>query len=86
MLDLEVVPGLVCGETYRDQRVEERVPVFREGEVSAWTGCGKPMTYLMTYRCLQCGRWMHGDCLERHFEARAAAAASVHATTGDGRA
>ena len=66
--DFEVVPDLVCGRTYRDQRSEDRLPSMREGEVSSYVGCGNPMTYMEAYRCRQCARWFHGSCLDRHFE------------------
>jgi hypothetical protein len=64
--DLEDVPGLVCGQTYRDQRAEAAVPAWRAGEVTPWTGCGTPIAWVHAYRCRQCGRWLHGHCFDRH--------------------
>jgi 8-oxo-dGTP diphosphatase len=66
-IDFETVPGLTCGRTYRDDDTEVRTPVFRQGENASFTGCGGPLVFLYTYRCLQCGRWMHGECLRKHF-------------------
>lgn len=68
MLDIEVVPDLVCGRTYREQRPEDIVAVLRTNKGQRVDGgCGRAMSYLHTYRCLECGRWMHGDCLKAHF-------------------
>lgn len=66
-VDLEVVPGLVCGQTYRNAETEQATPAWRKSEVTRWTGCGGPMTWLSAYRCRQCGRWIHGQCLDWHF-------------------
>lgn len=67
MIDLQPFPGLVCGKTYRDPQAESKLPALREGEHTSFTGCGQPMALVHTYRCRQCARWMHGDCLDRHF-------------------
>jgi hypothetical protein len=65
--DLQPVPGLVCGQTYHNQTTEARLPSLRQSEGPGYHGCGKPMAWVHTYRCRQCARWMHGDCLDRHF-------------------
>ena len=65
--DLDIVPGLVCGQTYRDAATEQGVPNWRIEEVATWSGCGKAMTWLHAYRCRQCARWLHGACIDRHF-------------------
>ncbi len=66
--DLDLLPDLVCGQTYLDPRSEERLAARREGEVTPYTGCGERLVWLVAYRCRPCGRWMHGTCLDRHFE------------------
>lgn len=67
-IDLLPVPGLVCGQTYHSAVTEAQLPTLRADEPSAYPGCGKPMAWIHTYRCLTCGRWLHNDCIRRHFK------------------
>lgn len=70
MLDMELVYGLVCGQTYRDQRSEEIAKTMRSsGGFMTEAGCGKPITFLLLYRCAECGRFFHLACLRDHFVA-----------------
>jgi hypothetical protein len=66
-VDLQPVPGLVCGQTYHNAESEARLPSLRQDEEPNYGGCGQMMAWVHTYRCRQCGRWMHGECLDRHF-------------------
>jgi hypothetical protein len=75
-IDLSVIPDLTCGRTYRSDDAEARVAHTRHGEVTPYAGCGKPMTWVHAYRCRQCARWLHGDCMDRHFGDTAAAPAA----------
>lgn len=67
--DFEIVPGLVCGQSYRNPESEALAAAMRTCETPTYTGCGKSMHWAYTYRCRQCGRWMHGPCIDRHFGA-----------------
>lgn len=92
--DFELMPDLTCGRTYRSPDAEARTAAMREGEQTPFTGCGKPLRWLYAYRCRQCGRWLHGPCMDQHFwSARAALAGGdaqdagrcPHGHTGYGR-
>lgn len=65
--DFDLMPDLVCGQSYRNQDSEARAVAMRCGEDTPYTGCGKPMRWVYGYRCRQCGRWMHGPCMDQHF-------------------
>ena len=66
-VDFEIVPDLVCGRSYRNPESEALAVAMRAGEVTPYTGCGKPLRWVYAYRCRQCGRWLHGPCMDRHF-------------------
>lgn len=58
----------ICGNTAPDERGEAIVQSMRaETGGSPEGGCGKPIEWLVAYRCLECGRWMHAECLRGHF-------------------
>lgn len=58
----------VCGNTALDQESERRLRVLRaEAGGKPDGGCGRQMNWLSAYRCLECGRWMHAECLRQHF-------------------
>lgn len=60
----------ICGNTGLTEAVEERFRAIRaELGHSQEGGCGKQLGWLHAYRCLDCGRFMHADCLRQHFEA-----------------
>lgn len=65
--DFETMPDLVCGNSYRNPESEAQAVAMRTCEVTPYTGCGKPMRWVYAYRCRQCGRWLHGPCMDRHF-------------------
>jgi hypothetical protein len=68
MLDVQLIPDLVCGRTNRDDRAEQITRTVREQQgYRIDGGCGRPMTFVAGYRCAECGRWMHLDCLRGHF-------------------
>ena len=66
-VDFEMMADLVCGQSYRNLESEALAVAMRTCEVTPYTGCGKPMRWVYAYRCRQCGRWMHGPCIDRHF-------------------
>lgn len=67
-MNLEPVPDLVCGRSYRDAMSEAIVfEMRRRSGYRLDGGCLKPMTWVNAYRCRECGRWMHGECLDTHF-------------------
>ena len=68
MLDVELIPDLTCGRTNRDPRAENITRALREQQgFKIDGGCGRPMTFVNGYRCAECGRWMHLNCLTDHF-------------------
>jgi hypothetical protein len=58
----------ICGNTGLTEAVEAGFRSIRasKGE-SPDGGCGKQLGWLHAYRCLECGRWMHAECLRQHF-------------------
>lgn len=58
----------ICGNTALDAESERRIRCQR-AELGARLdgGCGRQMNWLSAYRCLECGRWMHAECLRQHF-------------------
>lgn len=58
----------ICGNTGLTEAVEVRFREIRaeKGE-SQDGGCGRSLPWLHAYRCLECGRWMHAECLRQHF-------------------
>jgi hypothetical protein len=67
--DFELMPDLLCGRSYRNAESEAHAWQMREGEQTPFAGCGKPLRWVYAYRCRQCGRWLHGPCMDRHFGA-----------------
>jgi hypothetical protein len=67
--DFELMPDLLCGRSYRNAESEAHASAMREGEQTPFAGCGKPLRWVYAYRCRQCGRWLHGPCMDRHFGA-----------------
>jgi hypothetical protein len=65
---VDVLPDLVCGQTYRSM-ASEMVAMRMRKQCGHRTdgGCHKPMTWIKAYRCRECARWMHGECLDAHF-------------------
>jgi hypothetical protein len=73
---LAACPSMPCGVTHPDPEIEERTQALRLAEGYATEGgCGKPLRWVLAYRCVECGRWYHRDCILQHF-----------AETGDDRA
>lgn len=59
---------VVCGRTHVDDRAEEIATRWRSADgYRTGGGCGGALSLLTAYRCLECGRWMHADCLRQHF-------------------
>lgn len=70
MADNPLIPSRPpnCGETLFDEHSERRVRALRsERGFASDAGCGKRIPWITAYRCLECGRWMHADCLRIHF-------------------
>lgn len=58
----------ICGNTALDEQSEAIVRSMRaEAGGAPEGGCGQLIEWLMAYRCLECGRWMHAECLRQHF-------------------
>ena len=60
---------IICGASHPDLAIEERVQLarLREGAASDSEGCGRTMVWTVAYRCVDCGRWFHRECIRRHF-------------------
>jgi hypothetical protein len=60
-----------CGDTDPDSVVETRINEVREeiGAPSDHSGCRRSIVWTFAYRCVECGRWFHRDCIQKHFEA-----------------
>ena len=63
-------PLIQCGRTHPDPRTERRIAEARSdlGAPSGREGCGRLMVLWEGFRCVECGRWFHRSCIERHFE------------------
>lgn len=61
---------VACGATHPDPEIEERFVALRANEKapSGFDGCGRAGVWTFMFRCVECGRWMHKDCILRHFE------------------
>lgn len=65
---------LTCGITHTHPRSEAIVKALREHE--GWEvagGCGRqldltnPIQQAVTFRCVECGRWLCKPCIVAHF-------------------
>jgi hypothetical protein len=73
------VECITCGSSHPDFAVEERVQrarakerdrVSEESDAEDAYGCGGTIVWTAAYRCVDCGRWFHRDCIRRHFESQ----------------
>ena len=65
---------VTCGVTHTNERSEAIVRFMREQQGYAIDGgCGRPLDLTnalqqaITYRCVECGRWMCRPCILKHF-------------------
>jgi hypothetical protein len=65
------VECIICGASHPDLAIEDRVQLARARKrtSSDADGCGRTMVWTAAYRCVDCGRWFHRDCIRRHFNA-----------------
>lgn len=62
-------PPMPCGVTHPNPEIEAMPQAMREAESHALAGgCGKPLRWVLSYRCVECDRWMHYDCILKHFK------------------
>jgi hypothetical protein len=63
-------PAIRCGLSDPDPRTEQRIATVRDvsGFASNPEGCGRLMVLWNAFRCVECARWFHRSCIERHFE------------------
>jgi hypothetical protein len=63
--------SLRCGETWPDEERERITNDLRaeQGHPEGLNGgCGKgPVKWMYLYRCVECGRFFHRQCIEKHF-------------------
>jgi hypothetical protein len=60
---------ITCGADHPDPEIAAALRRMRE-EAGYPTegGCGKRMCWTLAFRCVECGRWMHRDCIRKHFQ------------------
>lgn len=56
-----------CGNTGIDPATERRIRSLRGETPPGFDGCGNEVSWILVYRCLECGRYMHAECLRKHF-------------------
>lgn len=78
----DCITTIICGRSSHVEEAEAHFAALREGQETPglFTGCGVGQSVLTMYRCIQCARWMHRECLRRHFET------STHADAGEDQA
>jgi hypothetical protein len=65
---------VICGtfhpnlDTHRRMMVQAGYPAEVASSYDD-TGCGSPILWPFTYRCVDCGRWFCTACIRRHFQA-----------------
>jgi hypothetical protein len=64
------VERVTCGASHPDPAIEQRVQSARvaHGTPADSAGCGRTMVWTVAFRCVECGRWFHRDCIETHFD------------------
>lgn len=60
---------IVCGQSHPDSEIEARTHAHRItlGMSTEPQGCGQEMHWTLAYRCVECARWFHHDCIKHHF-------------------
>lgn len=60
---------VTCGASSPDPHVESKAIAARArvGAPRDEACCGKQLRLEHAYRCVECGRWAHRACLEKHF-------------------
>lgn len=58
-----------CGCSDPDPVVEAKIVAARTAANPAlgFDGCGRLMVVWQSFRCTECGRWLHRDCALKHF-------------------
>ncbi len=64
---------IACGDTHPDPETEARFRALRAGAgfEDDGTGCGGRGVWTFMFRCVECGRFFHRDCILKHFAAHA---------------
>lgn len=77
-----------CGSDHPDPEIAADLRTMRANEgYPTEGGCGRRMRWVSAYRCVECGRWFHRDCIREHFAAtRDDARAALGEATGPGGA
>lgn len=63
---------VICGTFHPDLDMHRRCMVlagYAQEDADSYddTGCGRSILWTFAYRCVECGRWFHRDCIRRHF-------------------
>lgn len=61
---------IVCGDDHPNPVTNDLAKMLRANEgYPTEGGCGRRMRWTYAYRCVECGRWFHRDCIKEHFAA-----------------
>jgi hypothetical protein len=65
------IDRITCGASHPDPAVEQRFQEVRSDRDAPTdtAGCGRSMVWTVAFRCVDCGRWFHRDCILKHFDA-----------------
>lgn len=59
---------IACGATHPDPNTERRFRALREAEGhKVEGGCGSMLHWTYAFRCVECCRWFHRQCILDHF-------------------
>lgn len=60
---------ILCGQSHPDPEIEARTNAHRAdlGMTTDQQGCGQKMHWTLAYRCVECARWFHHECIKQHF-------------------
>lgn len=75
---------IVCGHSHPDARMNDDINALREdaGASPDNAGCGRAGIWPVMYRCAECARWFHRDCIRKHFAAHKTAGAPEPSEAG----
>lgn len=67
---------IACGHSHPDPKFNADIDRLRESEGAPpdTSGCGAAGIWPVMYRCVECARWFHRDCIRKHFAAHGAPA------------
>jgi hypothetical protein len=61
-----------CGDSHPNPSIEDIIAqerTLRDAPKDDGCACGDIMHWTLAYRCVECGRFYHHDCIKAHFAA-----------------